>query len=445
MGQWVKLKEYNDILNRAISYVEQLLERQNISIGQLQQRRINGTSVSTNAVEIDLFLDKLRSELKGNPKIYPQRLVTFLEGLHGRRHFVWQRVKRIKPYDAYKKMAQEAIRLLKQELIEQLQPMQQENKMMHQKWQRVMDEQSTKLSFLQNEQKQMMATAEIIPNVKELLHQKEAIVLELQKKKEHYEQAKLRVELNGQRRAKEVLQLQEAEQKRTQIEARLAQLYSMLKEKEEELAPLHEIMSTEPEQEHEKVLRKLASISFTRESLKQEKQKLPLFQSIQGMWLSLLEEANDHDLNEIRKLYVKHSNVIGTTCVASARKDFIESYPVFDVVIIDEVSKATPPELLLPMLKGKKIILVGDHHQLPPLLGNDTLEETLQEMAEESEDFEGKVELKQLLKESLFERLFKNLPKSNKMMLAIQYRMHENIMATITQFYEHKTNDSNVA
>jgi superfamily I DNA and/or RNA helicase len=150
----------------------------------------------------------------------------------------------------------------------------------------------------------------------------------------------------------------------------------------------------------------------------------------------LLEEANDHDLNEIRKLYVKHANVIGTTCVASARKDFIESYPVFDVVIIDEVSKATPPELLLPMLKGKKIILVGDHHQLPPLLGNDTLEETLQEMADESEDFEGKAELKQLLKESLFERLFKNLPKSNKTMLAIQYRMHENIMATITQFYE---------
>jgi spore germination cell wall hydrolase CwlJ-like protein len=26
----------------------------------------------------------------------------------------------------------------------------------------------------------------------------------------------------------------------------------------------------------------------------------------------LLEEANDHDLGEIRKLYVKHANVIGT-------------------------------------------------------------------------------------------------------------------------------------
>ena len=85
-------------------------------------------------------------------------------------------------------------------------------------------------------------------------------------------------------------------------------------------------------------------------------------------------------LDEIRKLYVKHANVIGTTCVASARRDFMEEYPTFDVVIIDEVLKATPPELLLPMLKGKKIILVGDHHQLPPLVGQETLEELLEEI-----------------------------------------------------------------
>ncbi|PGY09181.1 hypothetical protein COE25_18970 [Bacillus sp. AFS031507] len=407
-----------------------------MSIGQLQQRMMNMTSISTTSVEIDQFLDKLRSEFKGNPKILPQILVTFLEGLYGRRHFIWQKAGQLKPSNAYIKMAQELLRHLKQEMIEQLQPVQHENKMTQQKWQKAMDEQSTKLTFLQNKHEQMMAYAEMIPHAKELLHQKEAEALELQKKKEQYEQAKLRVKLNAQERAKEALQLQEAKQKWTKIEARLTQLYSMLEEKKKGLAPLHEIISTKPESEHETVLRKLASLSYTRESLKQERKRLPEFQSIQGMWLSLLEEANDHDLNEIRKLYVQHSNVIGTTCVASARKDFIESYPIFDVVIIDEVSKATPPELLLPMLKGKKIILVGDHHQLPPLSGNDTLEETLQEMAVKSEDFDGKTELKQLLKESLFERLFKNLPKSNKTMLAIQYRMHENIMATITQFYE---------
>ncbi|WNN76652.1 DEAD/DEAH box helicase family protein [Lysinibacillus capsici] len=137
---------------------------------------------------------------------------------------------------------------------------------------------------------------------------------------------------------------------------------------------------------------------------------------------------------------MRHANVIGTTCVASASKEFMENYPTFDVVIIDEVSKATPPELLLPMLKGKKVILVGDHHQLPPLLGDDTLEETLKAMLEENPNFEGAQELKNLLRESLFERLFNNLPPTHKQMLALQYRMHEKIMQSITPFYAEEEN-----
>ena len=62
---------------------------------------------------------------------------------------------------------------------------------------------------------------------------------------------------------------------------------------------------------------------------------------------------------ESRETQAKVTMSCGNACitnVASARRDFMEEYPTFDVVIIDEVSKATPPELLLPMLKGKKII-----------------------------------------------------------------------------------------
>ena len=47
----------------------------------------------------------------------------------------------------------------------------------------------------------------------------------------------------------------------------------------------------------------------------------------------------------------------------------------FDIVIVDEVSKATPPELLLPILKGKKVVLVGDQMQLPPLIDDRTYNE----------------------------------------------------------------------
>ncbi|PER25001.1 AAA domain-containing protein [Bacillus cereus] len=155
---------------------------------------------------------------------------------------------------------------------------------------------------------------------------------------------------------------------------------------------------------------------------------------IKREWLNMLDSAKDYDLKAIKNLYIRYANVIGITCVQSASKSFVEEYPDFDVVIIDEVSKATPPELLLPMLKGKKIILVGDHHQLPPLIGEETLEEVVEKIPDEAK----KEEVKAYLKEPLFERLFNSLSDEYKTTLRIQYRMHKDIMETITQFYEGK-------
>ncbi|PFE28589.1 hypothetical protein CN279_05090 [Bacillus anthracis] len=156
--------------------------------------------------------------------------------------------------------------------------------------------------------------------------------------------------------------------------------------------------------------------------------------TIKREWMNMLDSAKDYDLKAIKNLYIRYANVIGITCVQSASKSFMEEYPNFDVVIIDEVSKATPPELLLPMLKGKKIILVGDHHQLPPLIGEETLEEVVEKIPDEVK----KEEVKAYLKESLFERLFNSLSDEYKTTLRIQYRMHKDIMETITQFYEGK-------
>ncbi|MCP3761424.1 AAA domain-containing protein [Domibacillus sp. A3M-37] len=435
MDQFSKLKAYNDQLSRAISYVEQMLTPHRAPIEELKKRAA-GMPASYTSDDIDQFLNELREAIKRTRNHDLRQMASYLGGLYSRKYFVWQRAKRLKSYDTYKSIAREIFQSLKQEITEQLWQKQHVNETSHQQLRRSLEEQQAELHSLQNKHKQMKASGDYIPNAKETLRQSEVNMLELQKKQEQYEQVTQRVETNRNEQLKRTAQLKEVEQKLSQVETNLAELQNTIRQKEIELAPLHEILSTQPEREHEELLKQMASLSFTRESLKQEKQKLPLFQKVQGEWLSLLNEASDHDLDEIRKLYVKHANVIGTTCVASARKDFIDNYPVFDVVIIDEVSKATPPELLLPMLKGKKVILVGDHHQLPPLLGNDTLEETLQEMAEENGEFEGKAELKGLLQESLFERLFKNVPESNRMMLAIQYRMHKGIMETITPFYE---------
>lgn len=194
---------------------------------------------------------------------------------------------------------------------------------------------------------------------------------------------------------------------------------------------LHKIIDSEPEKHKQEISEEIEGKESAAADLQKELAQLPIAGVLQDEWSELLSSASEYDLDEIRKLYVKHANVIGTTCVASARRDFMEDYPNFDVVIIDEVSKATPPELLLPMLKGKKIVLVGDHHQLPPLVGWETMDEFIEEI----KDIEEKNQLRGMLKESLFERLFRSLPKQNKTMLGIQYRMHEEIMETITPFY----------
>ena len=39
----------------------------------------------------------------------------------------------------------------------------------------------------------------------------------------------------------------------------------------------------------------------------------------------------------------------------------------FECVIIDEAAKATLPELMLSVVHSKRVILVGDHYQLPPI------------------------------------------------------------------------------
>lgn len=267
-------------------------------------------------------------------------------------------------------------------------------------------------------------------DIKKLQQDKERLLeIDSQLEKKVNEKQSIETELlNGQQLLKETI-----------ADLKQLNLDGLLLEKKYE--QLEQITKLNPELELEKTNEKIKSHQKEIEKLDLKISMLPITQSLQLQWKELLEQSTDHDLDEIRKLYVKHANVIGTTCVASANKEFMDNYPIFDVVIIDEVSKATPPELLLPMLKGKKIVLVGDHHQLPPLIGDDTFEETLETVIKESDTFEEKRELEKLLEESLFERLYKNLPRSNKKMLAIQYRMHENIMQTITSFYKSE-NDS---
>ena len=142
-------------------------------------------------------------------------------------------------------------------------------------------------------------------------------------------------------------------------------------------------------------------------------------------WRNRISDESSNNYSELKKLYIDNANVIGITCIQSGTKDFNENYPSFDVVIIDEASKSTPPDIILPMLKGRKIILVGDHKQLPPFIDQNAYDEI-----EEDDD-----QLKKLIKVSLFEELYEKSGTDMRTMLFRQYRMHKDIAALINQFY----------
>lgn len=84
----------------------------------------------------------------------------------------------------------------------------------------------------------------------------------------------------------------------------------------------------------------------------------------------------------------------------------------FDIVFVDEGSCATEPSVLIPAVRGRRLVLAGDHRQLPPVvLGNPQMAFTI------------------------FERLMQLYPDFSHM-LTVQYRAHPLIMEFSNQkFY----------
>ncbi|MEB2780806.1 AAA domain-containing protein [Algoriphagus sp. C2-6-M1] len=117
------------------------------------------------------------------------------------------------------------------------------------------------------------------------------------------------------------------------------------------------------------------------------------------------------------------------------RKDWRACFEVniaFDTVIMDEASKATPPELALPVLYGKKAIIVGDHRQLPPMVDGEEIKDLLMSIGEKKL---AKTLSHKEFEKSQFERLFESVDESIKGTFNTQYRMHPAINEVIRQFY----------
>jgi superfamily I DNA/RNA helicase len=109
----------------------------------------------------------------------------------------------------------------------------------------------------------------------------------------------------------------------------------------------------------------------------------------------------------------------------------------YEYVIVDEAARVSPRDLMVPMAQGKRIVLVGDHRQLPHIVD--------EEVARQMEAGETAPEESVWLEKSMFEYLFstrlKTLEESDgiarRVTLDRQYRMHPLLGEFISRnFYE---------
>ncbi len=121
----------------------------------------------------------------------------------------------------------------------------------------------------------------------------------------------------------------------------------------------------------------------------------------------LKSEIRELDAKIFSQVVLQAPVMVGTHTSAA---DPILKNKIFDLLVIDEASQATEPSTWIPLVRARKVILAGDHFQLPPTVRSKKAEE-------------------QGLGKTLFERFHQLLGEEWKALLRIQYRMHEKIMS----------------
>ena len=137
----------------------------------------------------------------------------------------------------------------------------------------------------------------------------------------------------------------------------------------------------------------------------------------QYQWIKLLNETNDLD-----EYFIRSATIVAGTCSGFISNPSIRGL-VFDYVIVDEAAKATYPELLVPLVRAKKVILVGDHLQLPPIIDEDALTKSGSKLTTSE------------LREAGFWKIFDTVGESCKQVLGTQYRMHPCIGSMISNIF----------
>jgi superfamily I DNA and/or RNA helicase len=130
--------------------------------------------------------------------------------------------------------------------------------------------------------------------------------------------------------------------------------------------------------------------------------------------ITIIEEWRDRfgRSSDFNGAYLSGCDVVAGTCIGVAGIS-LQSVE-FDLCIVDEASKATPTEMLVPLAKSKRWIVVGDSKQLPPYVGDVAENPKLLDQFGLDQD---------AVRETLLDHLISELPEFARTSLLTQHRM----------------------
>jgi hypothetical protein len=149
-------------------------------------------------------------------------------------------------------------------------------------------------------------------------------------------------------------------------------------------------------------------------------------------WRGRVGEAEQ----DLQRELVRYADVVAATCIGTATTTLLAELR-FDLAIVDEAGQISLPNLLVPLVRARRSVLLGDHHQLPPFLDEDVRRwtETLpgpQELRPEEA-----AEIGDLLHKSAFEQLYGGVGEDHRVMLTLQRRMPEALARFVSRaFYD---------
>ena len=151
-----------------------------------------------------------------------------------------------------------------------------------------------------------------------------------------------------------------------------------------------------------------------------EDDKAKKLRDIVSSWKDEISGSQNYALNQI---ILDSVDLVGATCIGvSSQKRFQDLD--FDVTIIDEAGQIQIHNALVPMSVSNKLIMLGDHMQIPP-----NADQELVSLCD-ANDVDP-----EMLGKSLFEQMYYDLPDSNKTLLDTQYRMPAEIADIISDWF----------